>query len=267
MGALFGRVVRVEVGQPGAVGRAWEGLRVGFSVRRTLKRSPNKAEITIYGLTADSFRACQEPGAVVRLLAGYDGAPSLLFQGGIERAIRQLVGVDSETKIEATDGGREFRAGWISKTFASGTDTEQILRELAAAGGFSLGQISDFPTVRITSGLTLCGPVRSCLDTLARTVGGGWSLQDGELQVLSATGTTAEDAVLISPESGLVGSPTQTKDGIELVSLLQPTIRPGRRFRLDSRDFRGVYRAGDVEHSGDSGWESDFYTRITATPV
>jgi hypothetical protein len=267
MGALFGRVVRVEVGQPGAVGRSWEGLRVGFSVRRTLKRAPNKAEITIYGLSRDSSRACQEPGAIVRLLAGYGGAPALLFTGGIERAIRQVVGVEAETKIEATDGGREFRSGWVSKTFAAGTDTTQILRELAAAGGFSLGQVSTLPTVRITSGLTLCGPVRSALDVLARTVGAEWSLQDGELQLLTATGTTDEDAVSLSPDSGLVGSPTQTKDGIELVALLQPTIRPGRRFRLESREHRGIYRAGDVEHTGDSGWETDFYTRITATPV
>jgi hypothetical protein len=52
-----------------------------------------------------------------------------------------------------------------------------------------------------------------------------------------------------------------------VVSLLQPTIRPGRRFRLESRDYRGIYRAISVEHSGDSGWETDFYTRISARAV
>jgi len=266
MGDLFGRVVRVEVGLAGQPGRAWEGLRVGFSVKRGVGRTPNKAEVSVYNLTRDSSRACQEAGAIVRLLAGY-GAPSEIFTGAIDRAVRNESGVDAETRIEAADGGRAFRSGWISKTFAAGTDTDQILRELAAAAGVSLGHVGTLPTVRVTSGLTLCGPVRDCLDTLARTVGAEWSLQDGELQLLSPTGTTPEDAVILSPDTGLVGSPVQTKEGVELVALLQPTIRPGRRFLLQSRDFRGVYRARDVEHVGDSGWETDFYTRITGTPV
>lgn len=266
MADLFGRVVRVEVGLAGQVGRAWEGLRVGFSIKRGIGRTPNKADITVYNLTRDSSRACQERGAILRLLAGY-GAPSELFTGAIDRAVRNESGVDAETKIEAADGGRVFRAGWISKTFDAGTDTDQILQELAAAAGVSLGHLGTLPVVRISSGLTLCGPVRDCLDTLAQTVGVEWSQQDGELQLLGPTETTAEEAVILSPDTGLVGSPVQTKEGVELVALLQPTIRPGRRFILQSRDFRGIYRAKDVEHTGDSGWETDFYTRITGTPV
>ena len=64
-----------------------------------------------------------------------------------------------------------------------------------------------------------------------------------------------------------MGSPTVTDKGIEVVCLLQPLIAPGRRFRIESRDFKGIFRAGEVTHSGDSGWETDFYTKITARAV
>jgi hypothetical protein len=266
MADLFNRVVRVEVGLPGQPGRAWEGLRVGFTVKKSDGRTPNKAEITIYNLTADSSAAFQQKNAVVRLLAGY-GAPSELFMGDIDRAIRNASGVDSVTKVEAADGGRKFRQAWISKTFAAGTTSDQVLRELATAAGLSLGYVSPLPTVHLTSGLTLNGSVKDSLDVLVKTVGADWSIQDGELQVLLPTATTGEEAVVISPDTGLIGSPVRTKDGIEVVSLLQPTLRPGRRFQLTSRDFKGIYRAKYVEHTGDSGWEYDFYTKITATPV
>jgi hypothetical protein len=263
---LFGRVVRVEVGLAGQQGRSWEGLRVGFNVKKTSKGTPNKADISIYNLTSDSSAACQVEHAMVRLWAGYK-APGMIFQGDIDRCNRVIEKTEAITKIEAADGGRAFRAGWISKTYAAGTSSTQILAELSAASAIPVAHQSALPVVQITQSLTLNGPVRDCMETLCRAVEAEWSIQDGGMIILLPGQTTPEASVLISPESGLVGSPTRTKHGVELTSLLQPTIYPGRRFQLQSREFKGVYKAKEVEHVGDSGWETDFYTKIVAVPA
>ncbi len=266
LGELFGRVVRVEVGQPGAVGIAYEGLRVVFAVERTAGRALNSAKVQIYGLSATSSARFSEKDAELRLLAGY-GVPGQIFIGGIDRAVRKQQGADWITEIEAQDGASTYRGVWISKTWAAQTTTDQILAEIARMAGLPLGYVAPLPNVTISTPLTVSGPLRSALSALADTVGAEWSIQDGELQVLVPTGGTSSSAVRLSPESGLIDSPQKTKEGVEVVALLQPTITPGRRFVLDSREFKGIYRAKEVRHEGDSGWGQPFYTHIVGTPV
>lgn len=263
---LFGRVVRVEVGQAGAASRAWEGLRVSFEVKKSVGWTPNKATLEIYGLTRDSSHAFQEKDAVVRLAAGY-GTPSELFLGDVDRAVREVSGTEAVTKVEASDGGRVFRRSWISKTFAAGSSSTQILSELVAAAGVAVVSATGFSEVLLTQPLVLNGPVRDCLDVLAKAVGAEWSIQGGELQLLPPGALAPGEGVLLTPQTGLVGSPVRTKTGVEVTCLLQPLIAPGQRFLLESRDFQGVYKAREVTHKGDSGWETDFYTRVVATLV
>lgn len=259
---LYGRLVTVEVGQAGQIGRAWSDLRVVFSVDRSVGRTPGKARIDVYNLTRDSSAAFQADGAVVRLLAGYE-TPVSIFLGDVDRAIRAHAGTEAVTTVEATDGGRKYREARIARTFDAETTAVQVLDELAAAAGLPIGYLGPLPDVRITQGITLVGPVRDQLDRVVASLGAEWSIQDGDLQVITAAQALPEAAVLLSPGTGLVGSPVANKDGIELTALLQPSITPGRRFQLRSRLHSGIYRAERVEHTGDTHGQ-DFYTRIVA---
>jgi len=263
---LYHRQVAIEVGQAGQVGKRWEGLRMGFSVAKGTGRTPNKATIEVYNLSRDSSAAFNEPGAVVRFLAGY-GVPPAIFIGDVDRSVRNPSGVDIVTKIEASDGGRKFRDSRISKTFASELTVANAIEELAAAAGIPIGNLGAIPDVRIGQGTTLDGPVRDELDRMAAIIGAEWSLHDGELQILTPAQTTPQEAVLLTPDTGLVGSPVPTKTGIQVTALLQPKIVPGRRFRLESLRYTGVYKADQVEMSGDSGWANDFYSKIQAHEV
>jgi hypothetical protein len=260
---LFGRVVRVEVGLSGATSHYWEGLRVGFEVVKTGTRTPNKAKVEVYNLTKESSALFQDKNAVVRLLAGYR-QPQELFIGDCDKAVREQNGTDWLTKVEASDGGRKFRTGFVSQTFAVGSSTSQMLAVLSAAAGLPVGYAVGFQEVYLTQPLVLNGPVRDCLDALAKAIDSEWSIQGGRIQVLAAGAVAPGEGVILSPASGLVGSPTKTKKGIELTCLLQPMLAPGVRFMVQSRDVSGTYKCQQVTHKGDSGWSDEFYTSVVA---
>lgn len=265
---LWDRCVLVEVGPAGGTARAWSDLRVTFSVKRTLERKPNEAQVSISNLSRDSSAWCRTKGHVLRLSAGYGGVPEQLFIGGIDRAERTETPPDSETKIEAADGGREFRDGRIAKSYAGQVMLSTVLQDLATAMGLGLGFVGTFADVAVTQGLALTGPARDQLDRVCRSLGMTWSIQDGAIQVVLPSGATPEPAVLLTPDTGLIGSPTpvadkKAKGKIDLICLLQPSLRPGRRFQLESRDFKGIYKAEDVEHKGDTHGQ-DWCTTITA---
>uniref|UniRef100_A0A6M3XUG3 Tail protein n=1 Tax=viral metagenome TaxID=1070528 RepID=A0A6M3XUG3_9ZZZZ len=265
--AQIGRTVRVEVGLAGGLARSWDGLRTAFSVERTSTRAPNSAKVTLYNLSRDSAAWCRRPGQVLRLSAGYE-VPSQLFLGDIDRAERSEAAADCTVEIEATDGGRRFREARISRSYSLEVTASLVLADLATALGVPLGSLGALGDVRMGEGLTLVGPVRDNLDRMAILLNAHWSIQDGALQVLGDSDIRAQVGPLLTPQTGLVGSPRPVKDSkkkgqIEVVCLLRPEILPGTRFGLQSRDFSGFYRAEDVKHAGDTHG-GEWYTTISA---
>jgi hypothetical protein len=269
--ALFGRRVQVEIGKPGQSGRSWTDLRIAFDIKKGTGRSPNEARIEIYNLNRDSENACQEDGAMVRLLAGY-GTPSLIFQGDIDQVLLERRPPDRVTVIQARDAGQAFSRARIRKTISGQTTARKVLGYLADAAELALGPLGLAADVIISQGLALNGPVRDELDRIAATLGVDWWVTDGQLVALQPGEHTGETVVDLGPDSGLVGSPTPVVEknratkGVEVVALLQPAISPGRRFRLRSARYTGIYRAEQVSHAGDS-FGGDFYTKIRANLV
>lgn len=271
--ALYGRKVEVQVGLPGQQGRAWgDGIRITFEVKAGVGRKPNEAKIEVYGLTRDSAAFCAQTGAMVNLLAGYV-EPGLIFQGDIDRSRTVSTRPERVTTIEARDGGRTFSTARISKSYAQATSVLRALDDLAGAMDLTLGAVdAGVQSQQFADGITLHGYCRDSLDTIAQLTATQWSIQDGVLQILQPTGHTGEQAPDIGPDSGLVGSPVPMYDdarrvkGIELTCLLTPTLKPGRRFMLRSREFTGIYRCEQVTHVGDS-FGGDFFTKIQAKEV
>lgn len=268
------RRVRVSVGQPGQRGVLFEGLKTSFRVSRTIDREPNKCEISVHNLIPESVRLFQEEGAVIVLEAGHGDTVDTLFLGDIDRAVVTSRGTDRVLQIEASDGGRKLRGAEITESFGRGTSLQTVFDALANSLGVPIGPASRIPRIDIARGIVLSGPVRDALDLVTRSVGLVWSVQDDELVVVARDpvgaviagllSDTRESAPLVSPASGLIGSPRQTEEGVEVETLIDGRLRPGRRFVLESRDLSGVYRASEVEHIGDSFGEQAYYTRVTA---
>ncbi len=249
-------------------------LKVIFNIEKSTDRDPNKATITVHNLAERTRKELQKEQPVI-VQAGYTNTIQQIFSGDITYISHAREGVDWVTTLQCNDGARQYVSARLSVSFGPGTQFRSLLQTLAEALGVGLGNAQgqftagDFRggLVEFTKGVVVSGKVSDILDKYVTTAGFKWSLQDGQLQILKPGQTTTEELVVLTKDSGLIGSPEVGEEGIvSAKSLLQGTIRPGRRIRIESLEVDGTFKIERVSHVGDS-WGTDWYTELEAKPL
>jgi hypothetical protein len=278
---LFNRRCVVLVGRPppadnfvlSNTGLRISDLRCTFKVVRKLKPEPNPCEVTITNLAESTRNQLEGKGFRVILQAGYGDQVSQLFSGDVRTFDHEHQRPDWITKILAGDGDRAFKFARVSQSFAPGTQIKEVVKAAARAlmsdPGSAL-QKAEQLVGEFSSGYAHHGGAADELTSLLEPFGWEWSMQDGRIELLGPGEHVGEEGPLISPETGLVGSPTvgaPEKVGFPPVlkcrSLLQPRLRPGQRFELRAHGRHGFYRCRQVVHQGDTAG-GDWYTDIEA---
>lgn len=266
----FLRVAEVQLGVEGDTGRALSGLRVSFDISMDDTPNPNSGRVTLYNAAPETIALAQREGAVVRLLAGYEGAPPrLLFHGnpipdGVES---RRDGHTRHLVIEAQDGRRAYTGTWIDEAFEGERTARQIYQRVADELGVPLGRFDVGEDVRFPAGLALTGPAREVLDRLSSMTDRKWMIRDGALQVWRPAATTGEPAVLFSSRTRtLIGSPVRTDEGVEVRGHIDPSVRPGRPFRVESEAIEGDYVCTECQFRGDTRG-ADWYVIATGRPL
>lgn len=279
---LFGRECVVLIGRPPTAGEyalqtptalRIEGLRIAFKVVRDLRPTPNTAEVSIWNLSPESRAKIDSAGQRVVLVAGYTGADGQIFSGDARRTSSSKQGPDWVTKIEAGDGERAYKFARVSESFGPGAKLADVVvktvGQLKTDPGSTADKVKNF-VGEFASGYTQHARASTELTRLLSPLGWTWSMQDGRVELLGPNETVQEEAPRLTPETGLVGSPTidpPQKKGQKAVlkvrALLLPRLRPGQRLVIESEAHRGVFRAEKVTHTGDT-WGNDWYTDIEA---
>lgn len=274
---LFNRQWRVTIGKAGDKGRVWTGLRTLFRVWKNGDATPNKMELDISNLSADSRHYIESAGKdwAVILEAGYGQDDKsadfkLLFTGRLELGTsikrgqhnHHKQGADWVTKIEGRDGVRAYRSIILSKSFGAGVSDRTVLDHIAKAMGVTIGKLDkSFGKTKFNHGRQLSGAAKNEMDNLCRSRGVRWSIQDGVLNILPYGGSVDSTAIVIGPSTGLVGSPERTEKGVKVLTLLRGGVNPGSLIQIDSADLKGNYVAEMIHHRGDSH-DLEWYTEI-----
>lgn len=268
---LFGRQWSLTVGD-----RQWTDLRVVFEVQRSLTKHPDPAQITVYNL-ARQTRSGFYAGEQVRLVAGYSDAAGLVFSGTLTGLTPNRDGADYAVTLSCRDGDAAYRAACRS-SYAKGAPLSLVVGDLVSAMGLSMGAgAKQLLAGKSTRGaLATVGTGSDCLAKVLAPFGLGYILLDGNVVILATDGTTADDAILLAPDTGLVGNPEPITDKplapgrkakrIRVTSLLQPGMVPGRRLQLQSVEYSGIYRIDAVQHKGDTHGE-DWYSIAEVTQL
>ncbi len=268
---LFKRAWRVSIGTLGV-----SDLDCSFKVTRTLRSNPNACELTIYNLTSEHRgQITQTKQQYVQLEAGYQEGTSRIFAGDVRKCEHARDGQDWVTKIHAGDGERAMQTARISRSFGPDTSVESVVRAVAEALGVGLGNSLEafrgafIPRVGLAfpSGVVLDGNAGREMTTLVRSCGLEWSIQEGVLQVLPRETATSVPAILLTPATGLIGTPTVGKDKmVKARTLIQPGLTPGHRIKIeDTEGPKGLYRIETTEYSGETrgkDWYADLSCKI-----
>lgn len=278
---LFDRELIVQVGPYGGQGREWRDLRMEFDIERVDVGALSSGTVKIFNLSPESRGFVEQfgilpqkrtgepyliPGQVI-VKAGYKGAggAQTIFTGHIQPiegvTIRRDI-TDIITEITAVDGGGFASQSVTALHSAAPTTTADLVRVLAGNLGVSVSpSIGALPVVQWPRGWSFTGPTRRGLDELCRAINAKWSIQDGLLVVTQAGQPTTEAAPLLTPETGLVGSPERLDGGrrIRFTALLNPALRPRRQVRIKSVGFDGNYILQKVRFVGDNGYTPRFH--------
>lgn len=276
------RRVRLSVGQPDEIGRAWEENTIEFSVDKDLAEEPNTAQITVINLNPDSRSALEEEGAVALLEAGYETRPTL-FIGDIERVEHDRSNGTWASRLECDDGGKVYQDTHVSIHQGPGATRYQLLQELSDEMGLTLRIAGETSTEGLQRpyllGVTFHGAARSVLRQVTQAADYVWSIQNGVLLVMPVDGETFDPVPLISASSGLVGqvvrakldvgksrgegSRRRQKDGVKFTALLLQVLDPGMRVQLDSEQVHGSFKIQKVSYRG-SNKSGKFYADVEA---
>lgn len=234
------RKVQVVIGKAGS-GLMIENLRVQFEVAKTIESAPNIAVIRIFNLHPDNEAKIKNEFDEVLLNAGYEGAMRLVFRGNIKHVYRYREKNDYITEIEAGDGDKDFSKAVMNETLAAGTTTSQLVDRAVGSfrgvGGTAKGHVQVHDRARLR-GKVISGNTRDVLNDVARESGANWSIQDGQLVIVSANDVLPGQAIVIRADTGMLGAPEINDKGIAVKCLLNPALRVNGAIKLDNNSIK-----------------------------
>jgi hypothetical protein len=223
--------------------------------------TPNKAEVKLYNLNADSIRLLQVPKTTIQVLAG-EGVAGAIFTGDINvnsvATTRQ--GTDIVTAVKATDGRRIYQETKFVQSYPAGVTRSQVLTDVLAVMRLARGHITPLTERTYQTARYYASPARHVLDQLFAPDGAIWSVEDGALTVTLPGQAAPGNAPVISEQTGMIGVPRRNKAGIEVKTVFLSAARPGIPFVVRSKFQGGDFKAVKVIHTVDSDgevWETD----------
>lgn len=283
---IFGRQYEITVD-----GFSVDQLRCGFTVKRTLSKHANEAELAIYNLAeASRNRIHKAVGVSVVIKAGYKTTGMSVIFAGEMRAAYSRPERDGSwvTIVRAGDGDKGAQKSKTSKGLRPGVSLTRVASDLAADLGVGIGNAAsaflsgDIEGIgdAFTSGFSAFGSPMEQLDKIARSTGREVSVQNGELQVLTrGKALTGITAIVLSASTGLEGTPEIDAHGLMTCrARLVPGLFPGRAVLVESaqqggRNLKGrrfsvagLWRINEVQYVGDTHG-SDWNAEIKAQEV
>lgn len=253
-------------------------LHIKFTVKRSDTMTPNVADIRVYNLDQDTAIRIRKEFTRVILQGGYQGNEGVIFQGNIKQVILgRESATDTFIDIVAGDGDRAYNFAIVNTTLAKGsTQADQVNAAVNAMvpKGVTAGQLGTLPDNKLPRGKVMYGNSRTYLRDAAQTTQHSWSIQDEKVTFVAKKAYLPGTRVVLTSKTGMIGTPQQTNEGVNVKCLLNPNIKIATRIQIDNASIAqykinlsvpnspanipapltadGVYYVLVVEHTGDN---------------
>lgn len=292
---LFDRQCRLGIGGSGGIGfevGAVQGtgipVHIKFDIEKADCESPNTAKISVWNLSPEHLAELDKKDCHVVLRAGYGSNLSLVFTGAVTSSSTTLEGADTLTEIEAADGRVELRDSYLSVSYAAGTSTDAIYRDISSKMGspVTLSKGASNSGKSMGKGFSFVGSARDMLKRLTSYDGSNWTMQDGVIQVTRPGEPVSQRCFELNAGSGLLGVPKKVNSsatasdqeaatvtesstaqtGYEITYLLNVAIGVNSYVHITSGIVTGYFRVQKVSITGDNV-EGDWQCTATVMEV
>lgn len=202
-------------------------LRCTFTCEKAVSDTPNYSVITVYNLSADNI-ASIKAGDTVILEAGYvNGNYGLIFTGQIVQPyVSREDNTDTALNLVVQDGDAYLNSGFVMTTLAACTQADVVAACTAGNSDITNGILSGaLNTAQLPRGKVLFGKSSDYVRQAANTCDTQFYVEDGKVNVVAATDYASNQAVELNEGTGLIGTPSQTDDGISGECLINPSIK------------------------------------------
>ncbi|WP_313817917.1 phage protein [Cupriavidus sp.] len=285
----YGRKASLIIGKNDGPALDLSELRVKFDIKRGDLQTPNSGRFRVYNVSETTRLRIEKEFTRVVFQGGYQGNYGILFDGYIKQVRR---GRESQTDtyldITAADGDSAYNFAVVNTTLAAGsTSSDHVAAAVQAMNPFGVtqGYVPTLPANGLPRGKVMFGMARDFMRSVAKTTQTVWSIQDGKAILVPETSYMPGDIPVITVETGMVGLPVQTQNGITIKMLLNPNVKISQLIKIDNDSVQryeyslnvlqqaenqriqhqaklqddGFYYVMAAEHSGDT-WGNDWYT-------
>lgn len=235
---------------------SYPGYEIQFRVNFGKGGDPDIAVIELYNLspTTEQIFVFDEE---VTLRAGYQGDIGIVFVGKIKYVRAFNEGPNRICEIEIHDTSDAYQGTQITESYIPGTTGSQILERIISISGLEKGKIVLAKDAVYPEGRYVSGTIKEILTEIAADCGSEINIVHGMIYILPPGGAF-DEAILISPESGLIESPKRLETDEqnpkllwEIESLLNYRIRAGTLVQVESNQVSGLFTVESGEHISD----------------
>lgn len=253
--------------------KIFEGLATQVRVTKAGLPEKNSAEVRIFGLklpdmeqlTFLSFLPGEYRKNHILIEAGDKGGElSVVFKGDITAAA-----ADFSTAPDVSMKFQALTAGWSvliadSPTSVQGEETaENLIKGFAQQAGYNF--INEGVTESVKNATFNGSPVQKA-EQVAEEVGAELLIDD-ETWTLMPWDKPRGDAVLLKADSGLIGYPSFTQDGITCTCFYNPRLKLGGQIKIESIVPRstGYWKITKLSHELAAYTEGRWMSKIDGT--
>jgi hypothetical protein len=252
-----------------------------FEILHDFGGSTSYADIAIYNLKAETANKANLKGKSISFRAGYEDSIDKIFSGTIKNVLYERQEPSTITRLICRGGKLTEDQTQINETLGDGVKVPELVRACVTAIGYPIviddTQFDDIEPY--VYGYQLSGDPRTYLEKLSKAHKFNYVLENDRMIVLREGYARQGEAHIVSQFTGMEGIPEITEIGVDVTVRLNPKIRIGGKFRVESKlatfNFSNLYfvdipeSAGQGDHkifklaySGDSKGDT-WSTKIT----
>jgi len=265
-----------------------EPLQITFETYQTIQQGFWYCDIVIYNLNSPLEQQVLLQGMTVTLDAGYQGQPyGTIFKGSLLQPLWEREnGTDDKLTLHCVCGLVEVNNNFIAQTIAGGLSQRQIVAQMAAACHFPLdsSNVDELSSSKQTRASTYFGQPGEFFQDIADFNNANLWFSNMAVNIRNLRQQTEIPTLSYGPDSGLIGTPKQTQDGVVMTVNLDARVQLMTQVQLQEGviisqlprnipsyptilDANGLYIVGAVKHFGDSrgnSWDTEITGFVNA---